>query len=34
MQLKLSFYDWYISILSSKKCQTPITLSDRLENES
>ena len=34
MQLKLSFYDWCISILSSKKCQTPIILADLLENES
>ena len=34
MQLKLSFYDWRISILSSKKCQTPIILADLLGNES
>ena len=34
MQLKLSFYDWCISILSSKKCQTPIILADLLGNES
>ena len=34
MQLKLSFYDWYISILSSKKCQTSIILADLLGNES
>ena len=34
MQLKLSFYDWCISILSSKKCQTQIILADFLGNES
>ena len=34
MQLTLSFYDWGISILSSKKCQTPIILADLLGNES
>ena len=34
MQLKLSFYGWCISILSSKKCQTPIILADLLGNES
>ena len=34
MQLKLSFYDWCISILSSKKRQTPIILADLLGNES
>ena len=34
MQLKLSFCDWCISILSSKKCQTPIILADLLGNES
>ena len=34
MQLKLSFYDWCISILSSKKCQTSIILADLLGNES
>ena len=34
MQLKLSFYDWCISILPSKKCQTPIILADLLGNES
>ena len=34
MHLKLSFYDWCISILSSKKCQTPIILADLLGNES
>ena len=34
MQLKLSFYDWCISILSSKKCQTPIILAELLWNES
>ena len=33
-QLKLSFYDWCISILLSKKCQTPILLADLLGNES
>ena len=33
MQLKLSSYDWCISILSSKKFQTPINLADLLENE-
>ena len=33
-QLKLSFYDWCILILSSKKCQTPIILADLLGNES
>ena len=31
MQLKLSFYDWCVSILSSIKCQTPIILADLLE---
>ena len=30
----LSFYDWCISILSSKKCQTQIILADFLGNES
>ena len=30
----LSFYDWCISILSSKKCQTKIILADFLGNES
>ena len=34
MQLKLSFSDWWISILSSKKCQTPLILADLLGNES
>ena len=34
MQLKLSFCDWRISILSSKKCQTSIILADLLGNES
>ena len=34
VQLKLSFYDWCISILSTKKCQTPIILADLLGNES
>ena len=34
MQLKLSFYDWGISILSSKKSQTPIILTDLLGNDS
>ena len=34
MQLKLSSYDWYISILSSKKCQTPVILADLLGKES
>ena len=34
MQLKLSFDDWCISILSSKKCQTSIILADLLEKES
>ena len=34
MQLKLSFYDWRISILSSKKCQTRIILANLLGNES
>ena len=34
MQLKVSFYDWCLSILSSKKCQTPIILADLLRNES
>ena len=34
MQLKLSFHDWCISILSSKKCQTSIILADLLGNES
>ena len=33
-QAKLSFQDWCISILSSKKCQTPIILADLLGNES
>ena len=33
-QSKLSFYDWCISMLSSKKCQTPIILADFLGNES
>ena len=33
MQLKLPIYDWSISILSSKKCQMPITLADLLGNE-
>ena len=33
-QLKLSFYDWCISILSSKKCQTSVILADLLGNES
>ena len=34
MQLKLSFDDWCISILSSKKCQTSIILADLLGKES
>ena len=34
MQLKLCFYDWCISIVSSKKCQTPIIVADLLGNES
>ena len=34
MQLKLSFYEWCTSILSSKKYQTPIILADFLGNES
>ena len=34
MRLKLSFYDWCISILSSKKCQTSIILADLLGKES
>ena len=34
MQLKLPIYDWGISILSSKKCQMPVTLADLLGNES
>ena len=34
MQLKLSVYDWCISILSSKKCQTQIIIADLLGNES
>ena len=33
MQLKLSFYDWCVSILPSKKCQTSI-IADLLGNES
>ena len=33
-QLKLSFYDWRISIFSSNKCQKPITLADLLGNTS
>ena len=34
MQLKLSFDNWCISILSSKQCQTSIILADLLGNES
>ena len=34
MQFKLFFYDCCISILLSKKCQTPIILADLLGNES
>ena len=34
MHWKLSFCDWCISILSSKKWQTPIILADLLGNES
>ena len=34
MQLKLSFDDWCISILSSKNCQTPIISADLLGNTS
>ena len=34
MQLKLSFYDWCISILLAKKCPTPIISADLLGNTS
>ena len=34
MQLKLSIYDWCISILLWKKCHMPIILADLLGNES